>query len=154
MRAHFEAFALRLLVQLSPSLPSQAAGLGVRWRGYLCVTPRASSRARWEMILMRSGYDESGRVWIPKGEERTAVSRHEVERRDMIRWRCIQVDSRCWSRPCDEVNIAHLPLLVRITDTAVLQSYCHNEFGGKRVFYRTLQEATARAFVVSKDVPS
>ena len=87
---------------------------------------------------MRRGYDESRRVWISKGEERIAVSRCEVERREMIRWRCIQVNSRCWSRPCDEVNNADLPFLVRVPDTAVLQGYCHDPFGGKRVFYRTL----------------
>ena len=64
---------------MSPSLAGQAAGLGVRWRGYSC-NPRASSRARWEMRLMRSGDDESRRVSVSKGEEEIAVSRREVGR--------------------------------------------------------------------------
>ena len=65
---------------MSPSLAGQAAGLGVGWRGWLCVHPRASSRARWEMRLMWSGDDESRRVSGSKGEEGIAVSRREVGR--------------------------------------------------------------------------
>ena len=60
--------------------PARQLRLGVRWRGRFCVTPQASSRARWEKRLMWSGDDESRRVWVSKGEEGIAVSRREVGR--------------------------------------------------------------------------